>query len=69
VPKPWDRRTAIGNRPWGPQPRPTSRGAPFTPFNVLSVQPHDDDERTDAQKEWADWAAHGYRRPALVRVL
>jgi hypothetical protein len=24
--------------------------------------PIEDDERTDAQKEWADWAAHGYRK-------
>jgi hypothetical protein len=22
----------------------------------------EDDERTDAQKEWADWAAYGYRK-------
>jgi hypothetical protein len=22
----------------------------------------DDDVRTESQKEWADWAAHGYRK-------
>jgi hypothetical protein len=30
----------------------------------------DDDPRTDAQKEWANWAAHGYRKlyqPRSVR--
>ena len=23
---------------------------------------HDELDRTEAQKEWADWAAHGYRK-------
>jgi hypothetical protein len=28
-----------------------------------SVTPCDEpDDRTEAQKEWADWAAHGYRK-------
>jgi hypothetical protein len=30
----------------------------------------DDDPRTQAQKEWANWAAHGYRKlyqPGSVR--
>ncbi|MGN6431499.1 MAG: hypothetical protein ACTHNB_12340 [Gaiellaceae bacterium] len=30
----------------------------------------DDDPRTEAQKEWANWAAHGYRKlyqPRSVR--
>lgn len=34
----------------------------------LSVN-RDDDERTDAQKEWADWAAHGYRKLYQPRAM
>jgi hypothetical protein len=30
---------------------------------------HDDDVRTEAQKEWADWAAHGYRKPYQPRSM
>ena len=32
----------------------------------------DDDYRTESQKEWANWAAHGYRKlyqPRSVRRL
>ena len=28
-----------------------------------------DDDRTEAQKEWADWAAHGYRKMYQPRSM
>jgi hypothetical protein len=34
--------------------------------------PDDDDIRTESQKEWADWSAHGYRKmyqPRSVRRI
>jgi hypothetical protein len=43
---------------------PLREAAPRAPFlvpgYVLVVD--DDDVRTETQKEWANWAAHGYRK-------
>ena len=49
----------------GEPPPPTRNGAPQrAPFlvweYVLAVD--EDDVRTESQKEWANWAAHGYRK-------
>ena len=34
----------------------------LTRFEPAMRLPADDDDRTEAQREWADWAAHGYRK-------
>jgi len=33
------------------------------------VSEPDDDFRTDAQREWANWAAHGYRKMYQPRSM
>ena len=36
-------------------------GAPFS-FGRFAAEVDDDDVRTESQKEWAAWSAHGYRK-------
>jgi len=33
------------------------------------VDPSDDDRRTESQREWANWAAHGYRKQYQPRSV
>ena len=43
---------------------PLRKSAPLGAFSLLEygLPVDDDDVRTESQKEWASWAAHGYRK-------
>jgi hypothetical protein len=66
--KAWVSSCRYGPRTTSPYEKRRPTRAPFLVWDyVLLVD--DDDVRTESQKEWANWAAHGYRKLYQPRSL
>ena len=59
--KAWVTRCRYGQRTTSPYEKRRPARAPFLVWEyVLAVD--ENDVRTESQKEWANWSAHGYRK-------